>query len=759
MKLEQILVPIGKTIPIALLLMLLVSPSKCIAETLRGTVKDSLGYVIPNATVKVQSTSSSVSLRADTYGVFESTAVSSPAIVTVSATGFAGTSITWSGESALTIILRPEQVQQQIVLTATRTEIPLAEVPSFISRVSREDIETSPSQQLDDVIRQIPGFSLFRRTSSRTANPTSQGVSLRGLGASGASRALVTFDGIPLNDPFGGWVYWDRIPSTDIASVEVLRGGASALYGSGALAGVIGIARRDLRNRAVSIDLSGGGQESLNGSASLTEQLGLWSLSASAQGMHTDGYIPVPKALRGRVDSLTNLRFGTGRLTLVRQFSFGTAFVTGDLFNESRNNGTLLQTNTTRVGEGAGGVDASLGGGVLNLRTYVSAQNFNQTFSSITADRDTESLVRVQSVPAQQGGFSVVWNRKLGSRNTFAVGGDFRRVTGRSDELLWGPSSPTGSVQAGGRQIYFGAFVEDMLQLTPRLRVSVAGRADTWRNYNALSRSLSFASNTSTTLNFQNHDKAAFSPSLGGVLQVTRILALTGSAYGSFRGPSLNELYRVFRLGNVLTLANEGLNPERLRGSEGGVMIGSAPVFLRAVYFWNTVHDAIGNRTISTTAALITRQRQNLGDIVSQGVEVELEARLSKRIQSRTGYMYSDSTISRSTETSLLGLRVPQVPSHAVTQSVVYGGKRWSGTVATRYIAGQFEDDLNRLRLPGYFSADAMVRWRFSEGVEPFIACENLLDRTYLIGRSQIPTVGSPRLVRAGVRFQFGSPR
>src|SRR5260370_18656107 len=88
---------------------------------------------------------------------------------------------------------------------------------------------------LDDLLRQVPGFSLFRRSTSRVANPTTQGVSLRGLGASGPSRALVLEDGIPVVDPFGGWVYWDRIPRAELSSDEVFRGGSSSLYGSNAL--------------------------------------------------------------------------------------------------------------------------------------------------------------------------------------------------------------------------------------------------------------------------------------------------------------------------------------------------------------------------------------------------------------------------------------------------------------------------------------------------------------------------------------------
>src|SRR5262249_33898794 len=135
---------------------------------------------------------------------------------------------TWSASNAaeLTLTLRPA-ASERVVVSATRTEMKLSEIPGGAVQLSNEDIAANPAQNIDDLLRQVPGFSLFRRSSSRVANPTSQGVSLRGVGASGPSRALVLFDGVPFVDPFGGWVYWDRMPRSEQGSVEVVRGGAS----------------------------------------------------------------------------------------------------------------------------------------------------------------------------------------------------------------------------------------------------------------------------------------------------------------------------------------------------------------------------------------------------------------------------------------------------------------------------------------------------------------------------------------------------
>ena len=117
----------------------------------------------------------------------------------------------------------------------------MADVPASINVVTNEQIEQSPAVVADDVLRQVPTFSLFRRTSSLAANPTAQGVSLRGIGPSGVSRTLVLLDDIPFNDPFGGWVYWTRVPMMNAERIEIIDGATSSLYGNYAMGGVINI--------------------------------------------------------------------------------------------------------------------------------------------------------------------------------------------------------------------------------------------------------------------------------------------------------------------------------------------------------------------------------------------------------------------------------------------------------------------------------------------------------------------------------------
>ena len=118
-------------------------------------------------------------------------------------------------------------------------------------------LQQSPGTNLDDRLRDVPGFSLFRRSSSLAANPTTQGISLRGIGSSGASRTLVLWDGIPANDPFGGWVYWTQFVPDEIARAEISRGAATSIFGDRAMSGAIGIFSRQPADKGASADRTG----------------------------------------------------------------------------------------------------------------------------------------------------------------------------------------------------------------------------------------------------------------------------------------------------------------------------------------------------------------------------------------------------------------------------------------------------------------------------------------------------------------------
>jgi outer membrane receptor protein involved in Fe transport len=754
---------------VVLLSLVAVASDGSATQQISGTVNDQTGAALVAAEV-VFSSGSFVSrqLTGDRGEFSFSQVVAASGTVTVSAPGFQVRSVDWTaGVSDLRIVLLPASLAEQVTVTANRTGVRVIENATSVTILSTPDLESTAAFRVDDILRQVPGFSLFRRTTSRTANPTTQGVSLRGLGASGASRALVLSDGFPLNDPFGGWVYWDRIPRESIGSIEVASGGASHLYGSDALGGVINILRSPVDRNAVSLEAAYGNENSPDFSIAASRQFGPWAVGLTSEVFRTDGYIAVPSNLRGTVDTPVNSQDATGDLAVERKFGDrGRVFVRGSVFGESRENGTPLQTNSTTIRE------LDLGGnwdarelGAFELRAYAGRQNLDQSFSAIAANRNSESLTRTQRVPAQQVGFSVQWKLALGDRQHVVAGLEESNVHGQTNELGFFGGHPTSASQAGGREVTWGGYIEDIVRLAPNWLLTLSGRADHWKNFDAFAPPNPAKPVGAASL--PDRSEAFFSPRLALLHRLSSAVSLTASGYRSFRAPTLNELYRSFRAGNVFTQANSNLQAERLTGAEGGAIVTgwNQRFMLRGTYFWNTITRPVANVTVSMTPALITRQRENLGSTRSQGVELEASSRISDSITLSGGYEYTDATVTSFTvdpalaglNPSLVGLRVPQIPRHQFDFQARYARPFILLGLQGRFGSSQFDDDQNTLLLRRYFVLDASASHTLHRGLDVFVSVENLLNQRYDVGRTPVLTVGPPILARAGLRLQFGS--
>jgi iron complex outermembrane receptor protein len=628
------------------------------------------------------------------------------------------------------------EIMDEVTVTATRTERRLADTAASVVVLSSEELESTAAGTIDDALRQVPGFSLFRRSGSRFANPTTQGVSLRGLGASGASRALVLADGIPLNDPFGGWIYWGRVPRLSLGRVEVLRGAGSDLYGSAALGGVVQLLRKEPSEPAFAVEASYGERETPEASLFVAERWDRWAASLGAEELRTEGYIPVEPDARGAVDTPAASRHSTVDFALERQVGEdGRVFLRGSWFDEERDNGTRLQVNDTTIRQASLGLDDSAGGGWLTLRAWGSDQDYFQTFTAVASDRNSESLTREQRVPAESLGGSAQWTRTLGDRHGLVAGLDLREVSGTSVETIFG-GPVLRRTEAGGTQRMGGLFLEDLVSLTPRLSLTVGARLDGWRNEGD-----------------EEREETAFSPRASLLWKATDRWAWTASAYRGFRAPTLNELYRDFRVGDVLTLANEDLEAERLAGAETGAVFTSPRVTARSVLFWMEVDRTVANVTLSVTPGLITRQRQNLGRTRSRGLELEGTARLGDRWTLSGGYLLSEATVESGGD--LEGLRIPQVPEHQASLQLRFFDPG-IGTLGlqARWTGDQFDDDRNQLPLESFATVDALLSRPLGRGLEVFLAAENLLDEGYETGRTPVRSLGPPRSVRAGVRFE-----
>ena len=570
--------PPRKNILPLLLAIALAPPVAAQTVVVKGTVHDASGAAIAEAKVTIRSGSFETSTQTNSRGDFSLPGVpGSAGTIEVRSRGFRTNRQTWEAGSGLEIttdiVLEPATAGEQITVSATRTEARLAETPGSTVLLSNSDVGASPALRLDDVLRQVPGFSLFRRSDSRTANASNQGVSLRGLGGTAASRALVLEDGLPLVDAFGGWVYWDRVPREAVATVEVFRGGASNLYGSDALGGVVQFITRQPQHPTLVLETSYGSERTPDLSLWTGTRFRKWDVSVASEMFRTDGYILVPMSQRGAVDSEANSKDASLELNLGRQIGAnGRLFVRGNYYTEFRNNGTTIQTNDTRMVEGALGFDQQFGDrDSLTFRTYGQVQAYDQRFSSVAPDRNSESLTNLQYVPEQVVGGTAQWTHLFGTHQTLIGGADLMEVMGASDEHLFTTGVHTRNNAAGGRQRIFGLYGQDIIRFKSWTFI-LGARVDDWNNFNASTICTPVSGTcTAPSLLFPSRSDLAFSPRLSVLRSLTHNISVTGSVYRAFRAPTLNELYRSFRLGNVLTQNNPELDAERLTGAEAGL--------------------------------------------------------------------------------------------------------------------------------------------------------------------------------------------
>lgn len=579
------------------------------------------------------------------------------------------------------------------------------------------EMRSIPGTNIDDRLRNVPGFSLFRRSSSVVANPTTQGVSLRGIGSSGASRTLVLWDGIPANDPFGGWVYWTRFAPEELARVEVSRGASTSLFGDRALGGAIHLFSREPEPRRLTARYEGGNRNSHDAGAGYShlftsKPIGL---STTGRAYTTDGYHIVPDQIRGTVDSLAGVRFVTGDVRLDWLGPANRFFLKSDLLVEDRANGTVAQRNSTSLGTVSGRYFREFGDQSVSVLGFHNRQELRASFSAIAANRNSERITYRQSVPAEAMGGAAVWSLRKSSANLLA-GADVFRVEGYSRDFL----VPSGLRLGGGTMLQHGLFAQGDVTAGPA-RFYLGGRHQ-----------------------FTGQDRKFFSPSAGAVVGHGWVRG-RASVYRSFRAPTLNELFREFRAGNTATLPNAALKPETLTGVETGIDFAGESATFRVTAYRNRLNDLITNVTLRSTPAEIVRQRQNSASALSRGVEADLMGRW-RWLRTEGGYLFVDSRFAT-------GERVPQIPRHQGSLQFIAEKEGTLVSAGVRSFAAQFDDDRNQFLLPGFATAQLMVRQRLRHGLSAVAAFENLLDRVFFTGYTPTPTIGAPRLWRVGLRW------
>jgi outer membrane receptor protein involved in Fe transport len=649
-----------------------------------------------------------------------------------------------------------------IVVTAPALPDPAAERAFDVQRFDRRELRDAPSTRLDQLLKQVPGLQLFRRSDSRSAHPTSQGVTLRGLGGNASSRALLVLDGVPRADPFGGWINWPAYDPAALSSVRVVRGGGSVAHGPGALAGTIEmLSALDL---GVSAGIEAGSRQSLEARASAGLMPGL---VVSARGGRSDGFVPVTRSTRGPADERADYR----QMSLRSHFSRAVAAETTMQlslggFVDDRDRGIDFTANRSR------GLDASarlVGRGSLpfSLLAYAQWRDFRSSFAAVAPGRVQASRASLQDeVPGRGLGGAIELRPSIGSAE-LRVGADVRHTSGESRELFsYVAGAPTRRRRGGGETLNAGGFAE-LAADVGRWTLSGGARLDHWQVSDGRLRERVIATGA-VLRNDRFHDRSGWLPTAraGAVLRLAPAVTLRSAAYLGWRLPTLNELFRPFRAGADATAANPGLDPERLRGVELGASYAQGGFRIDATAFANRLSDAIANVTLGRGPGLFPglgfvgsggeyRQRRNLNAIRVRGIELAAEARRGA-FGARAGYSLSDARVDADGPALALdGLRPAQTPRHSLVAALEWEQAGRALSLQLRRVGAQYEDDLNQRRLPAATTIDLFAAWPLIRDLQVVARGENLLDTRVVAGIAADGSVerATPRTLWLGLRF------
>ena len=653
-----------------------------------------------------------------------------------------------------------------IIITARLPE-PKAERVYATARIEARQIEQAPTHELDQLLKDVPGVQLFRRSDARSGHPTSQGVTLRALGGNASSRALLVLDGVPQSDPFGGWVNWPAYDPASLTAIRVIRGGGSVANGPGALAGTIEMTSR--LDSGVGGELDAGSRGSVEARARGGVGLGGGVLSLSGRFERGDGFVPITRSTRGPADRRAPYDEWSARSHWVARLG-GAAEVQANIagFHDWRTRGTDFSSDRTN------GADASVrlvgsGRWQWSALGYWQWRDLRSSTASLSPGRITATRVLLQdSVPSHGVGGSVELRPPMPRRFELRLGADARRTSGETRELAnYVAGQPTRRRFAGGQTWTEGVFAEGSYEAGGMV-LSGGARIDHWIVSQGHLTEQTIA-NGAVIRDERDPSRSGWLPTArGGVLApVGHGFSLRGAAYLGWRMPTLNELFRPFRAGADATAPNPELDPERLTGAEAGLEFAHGPWRLSTTGFVNRLRHAIANVTIGqgpgnfpqvgfVVAGGTFRQRRNVDAVKVRGIEASTEwTRGPWTVRAAVSATLARMQTSGAAA-ALDGLRPAQTPSFVGSLSASWEKGGRSAELVLRRVGAQYEDDLNSRVLKGATTLDASASWPVTRRLHIVARAENVTDALVMAGTGGDGSIerATPRTLWIGLRLR-----
>ncbi len=655
---------------------------------------------------------------------------------------------------------------EEIEIVAGRLASPQTGAVTLLS----SQIEMSATSRLDDLISSVPGVHLFRRANSLTAHPTIQGLSIRAVGANGAGRALVTLDGVPMNDPFGGWVYWAGIDQNSLSRVDIKRGGAGGAFGSYALAGNIALhskASGDFTRMSVSFGSHDAKQLSASTSISAGEDDNVTRLTGGINLFETDGDYLFAARDRGPIDAKAASKSTSGHVGLSHEFNSNTsAHAQVRYFNEDRINGYEAAPNSTEAVDYTARIAHQGDVWGAELISYYKTRDFANVFASAREERTVGRQVLDQyDVPAWGAGSSL----RITHGDMIEMGIDFRRMSGEVNENYKNLGGGfLGNRHAGGDQKIFGAFINHAWQFD-RLRADASLRIDQYDVYGGVRQETVIATgDVSRREDYDDVNGTLPTASASVTYEINDNWSYVGGVSKSWRLPTLNEYYRPFRVVNDITEANAALTPEKLYTLEAGFK-GKIDNFDLSLNIYRAyLKDGVGNVTIGFGPGFyplggyvpgggVLRQRDNIDESITDGLELDLSW-AEGPWNLRAGYLYADARVTEfAANKGVVGNKPVQTPKHTLNVSAAYAAETWWVSSEMRYSSNQFDDDLNARALGDVFKVNAGMGYDLNDNASIRFDAENIFNATVISALSStgLETLAVGREWRISLQANF----
>jgi len=669
----------------------------------------------------------------------------------------------------------------EVVVTASRAPEPLKDVPASVSVVTAAEIHDIPARALNDALRLTPGLNLTAMGAD-VGHPTAYNEGMRGLPTT-ATRMLVLMDGTPVNDPFFGYIQWNRIPLNAIDRVEIVRGGGSPLWGDAAMGGVVNVITRAPAQDQLQLDGAGGSygayRASAYGAYRLSDRAAL-SLNAAASG--TAGYQTTPESwtsfgtttLRSPVYAPTSF---AARNVAFRTDVAPTSDLAGAFTASYHQNHQLLSTplgdDHQRTWTWSGQLKKTFGnGGALTFGLFHDDSDF-VTANPHLLSFNSEYVSNVHRTPVQDWGGSLIWSQDLSSVvKSYMLGADVRTIGGHdyADYVLPSGAAAAPTVVGGGRQLFLGAFAQARLQPAPRLEVLASLRYQFYRNADGVD---TFPPAVAA---IPASDRGSVDPRVNLRYALRDGLALRGAYYRSFRAPTLDQLYRTFADTTAgIYEGNPFLKPEALQGGEVGLDFNRQGFRSQFTLYDTTIRNLITQRSLTSaenptalgvtcgfdpqTFAFLTCTRNiNAASATARGAELEAAWDLGRGVTAGLAYTYADSRYTADPEDpTAVGERLEGVPMHNLSGRLAYeapGGWRLSADL--RWVSRSYGDAHpdDGLVQDAHFVMDVSGAYPLSRTLEAYVQIQNLTDSRYIANNGGgVPILGAPLLVMSGLRL------